>query len=76
MKHAARHGRIGEGGVARADLEILSAGDGGKQHEQREKRGDEFRNGGSGHWEPPNIGAKVAELEGGCAVRSRAGKGV
>src|SRR4029077_2389120 len=29
----ARHGRVGEGGVGGADLEILSGGDGGEQHE-------------------------------------------
>jgi hypothetical protein len=29
----ARHGRIGEGGVAGTDLEILSGGDGGEQYE-------------------------------------------
>jgi len=46
------HGRIGEGGVAGADLEILSGGDGGKQHEYRDESGGEFRNGESGHWEP------------------------
>jgi hypothetical protein len=43
------HGRIGEGGIAGADLE-LSGGDGGEQHEQGYERGGEFRTLGSGHW--------------------------
>src|SRR4029077_19108874 len=58
----ARDGWVGEGGIGGADLEILRGGYGGEQHEQREKRGGEFRNGGSGHWEPPNIGAKSCRV--------------
>jgi len=51
----ARHRRVGEGGIAGADLE-LSGGDGGEQHEQRNERDSELRELGSGHWDLQSVG--------------------